>query len=229
MRILKIILHSIFLLLGISFLFEPGLSQELNNLLGYSLFAYVAIALVLSVLKEVVLFAFPRHFGMLAVFTYLSYFFFTGKSELIGQDQLFLQLTMLSVIFAVYFLISSLIGIRFSFKFRKIKTSSFRKQYWFNYLIFTMLIGASVFFTYALLKGSPNQIFYSLVVLFALYPHLNRNQIRTFSISLNTLSEKLDLNISFNQIGKLAKIKNLQPYKLYFIQICIQKTTWLEK
>jgi hypothetical protein len=57
-----------------------------------------------------------------------------------------------------------------------------------------------------------------LVILLALYPHLNRNQIRTFSISLNTLSEKLNFPISFNQIGQLAKIKNFVFSKDKFIE-----------
>ncbi len=219
MRILKIVSHSIFLLLGVSLLFKTMYSTQLVNLLSFILFSYTILILSLSALKEAILIAFPRHFGMLTVFAFLFYLLLIKKFELFNQADLVQHLTIMSVILTCYFLISSVIGIHFSLKFRKIKTSSFRNRYWLNYVIFMMLIGASFFFWYVILKMEGTKAtFYSLAILLALYPHLNRNQIRTFSISLNTLSEKLNLPISFNQIGKLAKVKNFVFSKDKFIE-----------
>lgn len=219
MKVFKIVLHGLFLLLGASLLLNVFFSPQLANLLCLVLFAYTIASLSFSVLKEVILLAFPRHFGMLLVFAYLFNLFIFKKFELIAKDELISLLITLSVLLAGYFLISSIINIQFNFKFRKIRTSSFRNKYWLNYIIFLMLIAASIVFVLAIARSTESKnIFYSLAVLLSLYPHLNRNQIRTFSASLNSLSNKLGLSITFNQIGKLAKIRNFVFSKDKFIE-----------
>jgi hypothetical protein len=219
MKVFKIFLHSLFLLLGVSLLFNTLYSPQVVNLLCLVLFAYTILSLSISVLKEVFLLAFPRHFGILLVFAYLLSLFFLKKFELFTQNELIYLLITLSVVLASYFLFSSIVNIRFNLNYRNIRTSSFRNKYWLNYIIFLILIAASLVFVLVLLKGEVSKnIYYSLAVLLALYPHLNRNQIRTFSESLNALSKNLDLSITFNQIGKLAKIRNFVFFKDKFIE-----------
>ena len=219
MRILKIVLHSLFLILGASLLLKTFFSPQVTNLLYLLLFSYTILALGISVLKEVILIAFPRHFGFLFVFTYFFSLLFFEKFEQFTKDELINFLTLFSILLATYFLISSIIDTRFSFKFRKIKTSSFINKYWINYIIALMLFLSSFAFVFVLLREkSLSNIYYSLAVLLALYPHLNKNLIRTFNASLNSLSQKLNLSITFNQIGKLAKIKNFVFSKDKFIE-----------
>jgi len=209
MRILRITLHSLFLLMGVGFLIEPSLSEELNNLLVFALFIYAAAALSISVLKEVLLVAFPRHFGVLLVFVFLFFKLITKSYDFFERDLLIGYLTIFAVLLAGYFLVTAIIGIKFSFKLKKIRTSSYRNLYWPNYIIFFLLIGAFVFFVYSLIKeGDKKAWYYSLAILLALFPHFNRNLIRYFGLSLKSLTSSLNLDISFNQIGKLAKIRN---------------------
>jgi hypothetical protein len=146
MRIFKIVSHSIFFLLGASLLFKPMYSPQLADLLSFILFCYTILILSISAFKEAILIAFPRHFGILTVFAYLFYLFLVKQFTLFSKMELIGHLTIMSIILTGYFLVSSIIGIHFSLKFRKIKTSSFRNQYWLNYIIFAMLIGASFFF-----------------------------------------------------------------------------------
>lgn len=214
MRILRIILHSFFVLLGVGALNKILIPAEYLNIAINIVYAYTLGIIGFSIIKEIGVFAFPRHMGIAIVYVFLLWEFLT--LELSAVQFLVLQryLLLASVFIVAYHLIVAIINNPYSFKFRKMGTSSFREYYWPVYVIYLMIIIASGYFFYNLNKSQNIDTWhYSLAILLGLFPYYNKNLVRALGVSLLKSLEEYCLKITFNQLGRLSKVKNFVFFK----------------
>ena len=188
--------------------FHVQLLEKFNDQLFLFMMIYCMSFLLLSVIRDIYFFSFPQHFGLLLVFSYYCYQLFSLNFTYIDENHLITFIKSSMTIFPFYFLIRSIIVFPLGFKYRKIKTTSFQRYYRLNFLIVFSII-LTILFLYIKFENDLNKILhYSIVVLIVLFPYFNKNFIRSFIKSINQITNKLSTNLSFDQFGKISKIKN---------------------
>jgi len=217
MRALLISIHSVFAVLGGILLFNAALTDELKNIFSYGLMGYIFGFLLFYLILEIYLLSFPRYLGLLLVLGFYAYQFFSGNYIVEDQIQTKRYIIAVSTLLACYFSISSIIGITTNFNFKKIKTSSFKKYYRIS-SFFRLFVILSLIVVFLVFKNDVNKILsYTIAILIIPLPYFNKNFIKAFITKINEITTKFDWNISIDQIGKLAKIKNFVFAKDKFI------------
>ncbi len=217
MRAALIIIHSVFAVLGSILLFNPELPEELKKIFFYSLTAYSIGFLLFSVISEIYMISFPRYIGLFFVLGFYSYQLMIWNYFNIDIHQLKEIITAISTMLAFYFLMKSIIIFPVNIRFKKIKTTSFRVYYNIS-SFFILLIILSVLVILFIHKNDTEKILnYIIAILILPFPYFNKNFTKGFIKKISLITSKFDWNISFNQIGKLAKIKNFVFAKDKFI------------
>jgi hypothetical protein len=217
MKILTLIFHFLFVLIGSIILVNPLFSKDLNYILTISLIIYGIVSLFFSVSKEIYLKSVPWHICFLILFILYSYQYFFKNLTLINQAQLLLFLTASSTFLAFYFLIDAVFGNSESFKLKEVKITSFQNYYRLNYYIL-MIVLFGFLLVYYLIGQDLNKISnFSILLIIISFPNFNINFIRNFDEKIKHLSKEVNLNITFDMFGKLAKIRNFVFAKDKFI------------
>lgn len=209
MRITRIILHALFLILGVLILLEVQISEKVANILPLILSFYALGILLFSVIRELILMSFPRHIGVMLVLGFLVLKLITKDYLIFSEDKLLSYITQGSAIIAAYFLIIAILGNSLKFSTLRIKAGSYNSYYRINYFLYiTIAVLAVTFYFISPLGENGKNWQYSLAILLALFPFFNKNFVKKFAGYLQILSDKFKLDISFNQLGKLAKVRN---------------------
>ncbi len=217
MRALRISIHSFFAVLGGILILNTALTDELKNIFLYVLMGYILGFLLFSLIREIYLLSFPRYLGLLFVLGFYTYQFISRNYIIDNQEYVQGFIIAISTILAFYFSVNAIIGIPISLKFKKIKTTSFKKYYRIS-SFFWLFIIVSIFAVFMAFKNDVDKISsYIIAILIIPLPYFNKNFIKGFITKINEITTKFDWNISIDQIGKLAKIKNFVFVKDKFI------------
>lgn len=207
MRILRIILHSIFLIAGAIILFDIKFPEQYSNAIFSGIVLYTVIILSYSVILELLMLSFPKYLGILSVILFFSVEFHLHEFEIFTQETLFNYLKIMSVISIANFLILDLMDEFPRISYARIKTHSYRLLLFSNTLICLIILLGALMLYIGSNKNKENW-FYLVAILIAMFPYFNKTYIRSLAVNLQNQIDDFNLGISFNQLVKMARIKN---------------------
>jgi len=207
MRILRIILHSIFLIAGAMVLLNIVLPEQYINTIFLGTIGYAILILSYSVILELFLLSFPRFLGILLIMLFFSTSFFLNDFNIFSREILFNYLKIISIVIIAVFLLLDLINSFPRISYARIKTHSYKISLIINNTIFLTIIVLS-FMLYVNTNKNKENLIYAIAFLMVLFPYFNKTFIQRLAHSLKPRIDDFKLDISFNQLVKMAKIKN---------------------
>ncbi len=209
MKIFRIILHSIVFLAGLLLILDLSVLNEIKHLIIFALLAYCLAIPLVSVIKELLAKAFPRHINLLVVSGFFSYLFVTKNYSFFELDKLIAFFIYAATIASFVLIIFSFTNISIKPTFKKIKVDAYSRYFSLNLIFYFIFLISSIFVIFSNEKGNHTVLVIKITaLLLALFPLFNKNYIRRFKQALDKNRNLFDIGLTINQLGVLSKIRN---------------------
>ncbi len=225
MRILEIILHSIFAIIGSLLIFKVNLDVEIIYFLTISTISYTCIFLIYLSVRDIIFLSYPRQLGLLLVFAFFLYQFYFKQTIIGNQQQIISLLINFSAFSIYYFLGITLLAPSSLWKYRKIKVNTFLSFYMITNIFSLITIIGIVVFYFSDKTDTIRFWNYSLAMLVVMLPAVSKDFVKSFISISKKINNQFDFESSFNQFSKLARIKNFVFAKDKFISSGIYQIT----
>ena len=208
-KILRSLLHLLALLASLALIFDLTVIENFKIPMILALLVYICAGLLYSFIRSLIILSFPKKTGILLVFGFIAYQFFSKNFIMKDEGQISLFIIYSSGIFALSNLIHILLGTSISISGRNLDLSGFKKYFrrnsWFSIAVFIVLIAINFLLTD---KGVKDNLTRLSAILLAFSPLIDKDFVRQIKNRIKTSKTGEVQDIGIENIGKLGRIRN---------------------